>query len=159
MEKKDSDKWSSSSTKGAAHHGLCDVIPRGSLEMSEGARQCVVADPLLVEHVKYSVSSNGRSESGSEAQYLYRVWAMCARHRHRELISSTSRTRRTCPRHTPQTVLICGSPCSDLCIAVRTECTPMESHTIVMFYVLLAQQQHMHLQMRLSSRRSRGNHL
>ena len=160
MEKKDSDKWSSSSTKGAAHHGLCDVIPRGSLEMSEGARQFVVADPLLVEHVKYSVSSNGWSESGSEAQCLYPVCAICARHRHRELISLTSRTRRTSrPRHPPQTVLIGGSPCCDLCIAVRTECTPTESHTIVMFYVLLAQQQHMHLQMRLSSRRSRGNHL
>ena len=95
MEKKDSDKWSSSSTKGASHHGLCDVIPRGSLEMSEGARQFVVADPLLAEHVKYSVSSNGRSESGSEAQYLYPVCAICARHRHRELISLTGRTRRT----------------------------------------------------------------
>ena len=105
MEKKDSDKWSSSSTKSAPHHGLCDVIPRGSLEMSEDARQFVVADPLLVEHVKYSVSSNGRSESGSEAQYLYPVCAICARHRPKELISSTSRTRRTCPRHTPQTVL------------------------------------------------------
>ena len=150
MEKKDSDKWSSSSTKGAAHHGLCDVIPRGLLEMSEDARQSVIADPLLVEHVKYSVSSSGRSESGSEVQYLYPVCALCAMHRHRELISSTSRTRRTCPRHTPQTVLIGGSPCSDLCIAVRTECTPVESHTIVMFYVPLAQQQHMYRHMRLN---------
>ena len=146
-------------TKSVLRHGLCDVIPRGSLEMSEGARQFVVADPLLVEHVKSSVSSSGRSVSGSKAQYLYPVWAICAMHRHRELISLTSRTRTSCPRHTPQTVLIGGSPCSDLCIAVRTECAPMESHTIVMFYVLLAQQQHMHLQMRLSSRRSRGNHL
>ena len=67
MEKKDSGKWSSSSTKGAAHHGLCDVIPRGSLEMSEGARQFVVADPLLVKHVKYSVSFNGRPVSGNGA--------------------------------------------------------------------------------------------
>ena len=95
MEKKDSDKWSSSSTKGAANHGLCDVIPRGSLEMSEDARQSVVADPLLVEHVKYSVSSDGQSESGNEARCLYRVCAICARHRHRELISLTGRTRRT----------------------------------------------------------------
>ena len=127
------DRQLSLPTTSAPYPGSCVDTYLGLLEMSVGARQFVIVGPQLVEHVKYSVSSNGRSESGSKAQYLYPVCAICARHRPKELISSTSRTRRTCPRHTPQTVLIGGSPCSDLCIAVRTECIPTESHTIVMF--------------------------
>ena len=89
------DRQLSLPTTSGPYPGLCVDTYLGLLEMSVGARQFVIVGPQLVEHVKYSVSSDGQSESGNEARCLYRVCAICARHRHRELISLTGRTRRT----------------------------------------------------------------
>ena len=89
------DRQLSSPTTSGPYPGSCVDTYLGLLEMSVGARQFVIVGPQLVEHVKYSVSSDGQSESGNEARCLYRVCAICARHRHRDLISLTGRTRRT----------------------------------------------------------------
>ena len=119
--------------------------------MSEDARQSVVADLLLVEHVKYSVSFIGQSVSGSEAQYLYPVCAICARRRHRELISLTSHTSNVSPStNSLADCTLDGRSGSSYCMTVRTRRTPMEERTIVMSYVPLTHAQHMYRHMRLT---------